>query len=253
MDLSERGTATTRHPWEIERFRAYRRILADHGALGARRVLDVGAGDGWFSQSLLADLPDAEQVVCWDINYNELELTTDDPRLVRTAEAPTAGFDLVLMLDVLEHIEHPADFIRHDLRPLTSRGTAALVAVPAHPHLFGDHDRALGHHRRYTPERLIAELAPLLDVVDHGPLFLSLVPPRAASVAVDWLRVRFAELRNGDRRETGEHGVGEWHHGPIVTRAMRGVLAADAAATRRFARPARHLTGLSHWVYGTTR
>ena len=253
MDLSERGTATDRHPWEVERFRAYRRILADHGALGARRVLDVGAGDGWFSQSLLADLPDAEQVVCWDINYNELELSTDDPRLIRTAEAPTPGFDLVLMLDVLEHIERPADFIRYDLRPLTARGTPALIAVPAHPHLFGDHDRALGHHRRYTPERLIAELAPWLDVVDHGPLFLSLVPPRAASVAVDWLRLRYTELRNGDSQQAGAHGVGEWHHGPIVTRAMRGVLAADAAATRRFARPARHLTGLSHWVYGTTR
>ena len=81
MDLSERGTATGRHPWEIERFRAYRRVLSDHGALAARRVLDVGAGDGWFSQTLLADLPDVEQVVCWDINYNELELTTDDPHV----------------------------------------------------------------------------------------------------------------------------------------------------------------------------
>ena len=81
MDLSERGSATARHPWEIERFRAYRNVLRDHGALGARRVLDVGAGDGWFSESLLAELPDVEQIVCWDINYNELELATDDPRL----------------------------------------------------------------------------------------------------------------------------------------------------------------------------
>jgi SAM-dependent methyltransferase len=253
MDLSERGTATSRHPWEIERFRAYRRILADHGALGARRVLDVGAGDGWFSQSLLADLPDVEQVVCWDINYNELELTTDDPRLVRTAEPPKPGFDLVLMLDVLEHIAEPADFIRHDLRPLTGKGTAALIAVPAHPHLFGDHDRALGHHRRYTPERLIAEVAPWLDVVDHGPLFPTLVAPRAASVAVDWLRMHYKAIRHGDDAPTAAHGVGDWHHGPAVTRTMRAVLAADAAATRRFARAGRHLTGLSHWVYGTTR
>lgn len=214
-------------------------------------MLDVGAGDGWFSQSLLADMADAEQVVCWDINYNELELTTDDPRLVRTAEAPTPGFDLVLVLDVLEHIAEPAEFIVDHLRPLTSPGTSALIAVPAHPGLFGDHDRALGHHRRYTPERLLAETAPWIDVVDHGPLFTSLVAPRAASVAVERLRARFGGDGNGE--QTATHGVGGWHHGPAVTRAMCSVLAADAGATRRFARVGRHLTGLSHWVYGTTR
>jgi SAM-dependent methyltransferase len=251
MDLSERGTATGRHPWEIERFRAYRGILADHGALAARRVLDVGAGDGWFSQSLLTDMPNAEHVVCWDINYNELELTTDDARLVRTAEAPTPGFDLVLVLDVLEHIPDPQQFIEHDLHPLTAPGTPALVAVPAHPRLFGDHDRALGHHRRYTAERLLDEIAPWIDVVDHGPLFPSLVAPRAASVALEHLRARFGGDGNGESHSG--HGVGEWHHGPATTRLVRGVLAADAGVTRRFPRVGRRLTGLSHWVFGTTR
>ena len=252
MDLSERGTATGRHPWEIERFRAYRRVLSDHGALAARRVLDVGAGDGWFSQTLLADLPDVEQVVCWDINYNELELTTDDPRLVRTAEPPMPGFDLVLVLDVLEHIVDPSHFLEHDLHPLTTAGTPALIAVPAHPGLFGDHDRALGHHRRYTPERLLAEVAPWIDVVEHGPLFPSLVAPRAAGVAIERVRARIGGAGTADV-DGGSHGVGEWHHGPTVTRAMCAALAADARSTRRFAWLGRQLTGLSHWVFGTTR
>jgi SAM-dependent methyltransferase len=256
MDLSERGSATGRHPWEIERFRAYRRVLADHGALAARRVLDVGAGDGWFSQSLLADLPDAEQIVCWDINYNQLELTTDDPRLVRTADRPTPGFDLVLVLDVLEHVADPERFIEQDLRPLTSSGTPALVAVPAHPGLFGGHDRALGHHRRYTAEQLLDEVAPWIAVVDHGPLFPSLVAPRAAAVALERLRARFGGDHNGDAAENhsdGNHGVGGWHHGPTTTRIVCGVLAADAGATRRFPHLAHRLTGLSHWVFGLTQ
>jgi hypothetical protein len=248
MDLSERGSATGRHPWEIERFRAYRRILDRHGALAAGRVLDVGAGDGWFGESLVAFLPELRQVVCWDVNYSELELTTADPRVVRTAEAPDPGFDLVLVLDVLEHIEDAPRFIDTQLRPLSSPGTPVLVGVPAHPKLFGDHDRALGHHRRYRPEQLLTEISPWIEVVDHGPLFPSLVPPRAASVAVERLR-----QRHGPPKANATHGVGEWHHGPTTTRIVCGLLATDIAATRRLGRFGQRLWGLSHWAFGYSR
>jgi hypothetical protein len=250
MDLSERGTSTARHPWEIERFRAYRSVLAEHGALDACRVLDVGAGDGWFSESLLHDLPNVEQVVCWDVNYNELDLGSDDPRLVRSAERPSPGFDLVLVLDVLEHIEDPATFLDQELRPLTSPGTPALVAVPAHPSLFGDHDRALGHHRRYRADELLAEVSPWITVIDHGPLFPSLVVPRAASIAVERLRARFGEQRQPP--PPGSHGVGEWHGGPATTKLLCAALAADTRATRHLGRFRQRLTGLSHWAYGLT-
>lgn len=244
MDLSERGSAAARHPWEVARFRAYRDVLRDHGALGARRVLDVGAGDGWFSEALLAELPSVEQVVCWDINYNELELSTSDPRLVRTTASPEPGFDLVLVLDVLEHIADPIGFIDGQLRPLAGARTPVLVAVPAHPWLFGDHDRALGHERRYRQSELLAQVGRWIDVVDHGPLFTSLVPPRAAGVALE-------RARRG--RHPRPHGVGHWRGGPFVTRALTGALSADAAVTRRIGRVGRRLPGLSVWAYGVVR
>lgn len=250
MDLSERGAATARHPWEIERFRAYRNVLRDHGALGARRVLDVGAGDGWFSESLLAELPAVEQIVCWDINYNELELVTDDPRLARTTAAPDAGFDLVLVLDVLEHIDDPVAFIDESLRPLAAPGTAVLVGVPAHPLLFSDHDRALGHFRRYRTTELLGQVGGWIDVVEHGPLFATLVAPRAAAVAIERLRSLGAIGAAGN---AGEHGVGAWRGGPALTRAVGGVLAADASATRRLGGLGRRLPGLSHWAFGRVR
>lgn len=244
MDLSERGTAVRRHPWEIERFEAYRRVLADHGALGARRVLDVGAGDGWFSEMLLDSLPAVEQVVCWDVNYHELEIATDDPRLERTTRAPSGEFDLVLVLDVLEHIELPRAFVDEQLRPLTTAGAHVLVAVPAHPRLFGAHDRALGHHRRYRPRDLLAEVSGWIDVIEHGPLFVSLVPPRAVSVAAERLR--------GPRPDAA-HGVGGWKGGTALTTAVRTVLGGDARLTRRLGAVGRHLPGLSTWVYGVAR
>jgi SAM-dependent methyltransferase len=244
MDLSERGPATERHPWEIARFRSYRNILREHGALSARRVLDVGAGDGWFSEELLADLPCAEQVVCWDINYNDLELETDDPRLVRRTSAPEPGFDLVLVLDVLEHIADPVGFIDEQLRPLTTAGTQVLVAVPAQPWLFGAHDRALGHERRYTTSRLLSEVERWIDVIDHGPLFASLLAPRAASVAIERLRRDV-----GPRRR----GVGNWGGGPVAARTLTAALEADVAITRRLGRRGLRPPGLSAWAYGIVR
>ncbi len=250
MDLSERGSATARHPWEIERFRAYRNVLRDHGALGARRVLDVGAGDGWFSESLLAELTDVGEIVCWDINYNALELTTEDARVVRTTAAPSPGFDLVLVLDVLEHIADPVAFVDTELRPLAAPGTAVLAGVPAHPLLFGDHDRALGHFRRYRPRQLLDQLRAWIDIEDHGPMFTTLVAPRAASVLVE--RLRHGSDDDGHDGHGG-HGAGEWHGGPMLTRTVGAVLAADAAATRRLGRFGRRLPGLSHWAFGRVR
>lgn len=243
MDLSERGGATRRHPWELERFRAYRDVLAEHGALGGRRVLDVGAGDGWFSEMLVGSLPHAEQIVCWDINYHDLELVTDDPRLVRTTEAPAPGFDLVLVLDVIEHVEHPRRFVDEQLAPLTAPGTHVLVAVPAHPMLFGEHDRALGHHRRYRRAELLDQVAGWIDVVDHGPLFPSLVAPRAASVAIERIR----------KPRAVQHGVGRWQGGTAATTALAAVLRADTLAVRTLGGLGRRLPGLSSWVYGTAR
>ena len=246
MDLSERGSATARHPWEIERLAAYRTVLADHGALDARRVLDVGAGDGWFSESLLPSLPRLDEIVCWDINYNELELATGDPRITRTMVTPSPGFDLVLMLDVLEHIDEPAAFIDGALRPLADPGTAVLAAVPAHPALYGDHDRALGHCRRYRPTQFVEQVSAWIDVVDHGPLFASLVPLRAVTVLAE-------RARRSKRPSDSHHGVGSWSGGSVLSRAVAGVLHADARLTRGLGPLGRRLPGLSHWAFGYVR
>ena len=245
MDLSERGDSVARHPWEVQRFEAYRRVLADHGALTAHRVLDVGAGDGWFSDRLLDHLPAEAEIVCWDVNYDDNDLEPSHPSLVRTRQRPSAGYDLVLLLDVLEHIEQPAAFIESMLAPLTETGTPVLVAVPAHQRLFGTHDEALGHFRRYARAELLDQLAPWIDVVEDGPLFTSLLLPRAASVAVERVRPRPA---------AGEdHGVGHWDGSPILTATLNRVLGADARLGRAVRRAHVRLPGLSHWVFGVVR
>jgi Methyltransferase domain len=245
MDLTERGDGTLRHPWEVQRFEAYRRVLADHGALGARRVLDVGAGDAWFGDRLAEHLPADAEIVCWDINYDDNDLEPSDPRLVRTRERPTPGYDLVLVLDVLEHIADPAEFIASTLGPLADAGTHVLVAVPAHQRLFSAHDHALGHHRRYSRRELLDQLEPWIDVVEDGPLFTSLLLPRAASVVAERSRRR--------PPEGAQHGVGHWSGGPLLTAVANAALGADARVGRAARRAHLRLPGLSHWAYGVVR
>ncbi len=243
MDLTERGDGAVRHPWEVQRFEAYRRILADHDALSARRVLDVGAGDGWFSDSMSVALPDVAEIVCWDIHYDDNELEPTSPGVVRTRETPSPDFDLILALDVLEHIDEPASFLADVLAPLASPGTPALVAVPAYQRLFGSHDEALGHFRRYGRAQLIEQLSPWVEVTEHGSLFTSLLAPRAVSVALE-------RVRPG---RPAQHGIGGWSGGRMATAVLNHVLAADARLNRSLTTRGVRLPGLSHWAFGVTR
>jgi SAM-dependent methyltransferase len=63
------------------------------------------------------------------------------------------AFDVVVASDVLEHIEDDLGAVSEIARVLRPGG-ALVLSVPAHPWLFGAHDAALMHFRRYTRESL---------------------------------------------------------------------------------------------------
>jgi SAM-dependent methyltransferase len=117
------------------------------------RILDVGCGDGLFFDRLerfgrVEGLePDASLI--------------HDPRWRGRIQLGELGpgfrasdpYDLVLMLDVLEHIADDLGALaaaRAALRP----GGHLLLTVPALPWLWSRHDEANAHHRRYDPRGL---------------------------------------------------------------------------------------------------
>jgi SAM-dependent methyltransferase len=59
----------------------------------------------------------------------------------------------VVLLDVLEHAADPVAVLRNAARVLQPDG-GVVITVPAYPALFGDWDRMLGHHRRYSAKAL---------------------------------------------------------------------------------------------------
>jgi SAM-dependent methyltransferase len=244
VDLVERSVSSARHPWELERARFFLGQLSRHVEVGnIGSMLDAGAGDGWLSVTLAPLLSPNTRVVAWDIAYTADDLVDVDPRVEWTAQAPDGRFEVVLLLDVLEHIEDPATFLSEEIVPRLAPDATVIVSVPAHPRLFTSHDVMLGHHRRYRRADLLELLAPHVDVVDDGPLFVSLVPLRAMQV----VRERYR------RRPVEATGVGEWSAPATVTAAVRAVLRADAVLGARLARLGLPVRGLSQWAVGRPR
>ena len=68
-----------------------------------------------------------------------------------------ASLSLVVAFDILEHIEEDDLAVAEIRRVLRPDGTL-LIAVPADPRLWSDHDVAVDHVRRYTRETLSSVL-----------------------------------------------------------------------------------------------
>lgn len=238
MDLVEatRGGTQRRHPWETARASFFLRLLADAGCLKPGvSVLDVGAGDAWFA-SRLADATPGLSVTCWDTGYESSGVQLPDHPSLRFVAAPPAGrFGLALLLDVLEHIEDDASFLRSIVDERLAPGAAVLVSVPAWPRLFSEHDRRLRHHRRYAPAAARALLVRSgLRVERSGGLFHALLLPRLAMLTL------FSFREPAD--------AGSWRHGALATALTDGVLAADNALSRFTSTAGFDLPGLSWWA-----
>ena len=65
------------------------------------------------------------------------------------------AYDLVCLLDVLEHVEADREALVSIARKLRPAGRI-LIAVPAHPWMWSAHDRVNHHKRRYTKRTLRA-------------------------------------------------------------------------------------------------
>ncbi|MBU0717826.1 MAG: class I SAM-dependent methyltransferase [Planctomycetes bacterium] len=76
------------------------------------------------------------------------------------------GFDTVICLNVLEHLENDIDSL-HRMRRLCRDKGQVVVLVPAHMSIYGEMDRSFGHYRRYNRRTLSRAFAQAgLEVAD---------------------------------------------------------------------------------------
>lgn len=90
-----------------------------------------------------------------------------------------ASFDLVCMLDVLEHIEDDEAALSRVLR-LAKPGGLFLVTVPAYQWLWSDHDVEHQHFRRYTAQGLRAKALAAGWQIERAAYFNTLLFPLVA-------------------------------------------------------------------------
>lgn len=157
-----------------------------------QRVLEVGCGIGTYTTRLVAD---GRDVVALDPSPAAVERCKD--RLGGEAQLVVGGiedadvgdgFDSLICLNVLEHIEDDRGALEHMRRRLRPGGRLLLL-VPQGMWLFGTLDVAFGHHRRYRRR----ELRRLLDEAgfDHdGVPYFNLLGIPGWFVAVKLLRLR---------------------------------------------------------------
>ena len=198
MDLKERealGESADAH-WY---YQSKARMLASHLDRPVRHVLDVGAGLGWFSRWMLEN-GHAETATCVDPGY---EADWDEEVAGRTLHfrrrVEKSDADLVLMMDVLEHVDDDAGLVA-EYAQLVAPGTPLFATVPAFEFMWSAHDDYLDHRRRYTVPRLRAALAAGGVTPERSHYYFASIFP--AAFAVRMIR-RKAEAGRSDMRPAG--------------------------------------------------
>lgn len=154
---------------------------------GWRRALDVGCGDGLLFSRLLGAYaaavegiePDAALVTKPHRDDGTIHLQPFDASF-----RPGRTFDLMLFLDVLEHLDDAPGAVAH-AATLLDPGGAVLVTVPAFRHLWTTHDDLNRHVTRYTRNEMVALLSPHFRVEKARYFFRWVHPAKLVQRAME--------------------------------------------------------------------
>ena len=246
MDLCEVTGNFKRHPWELARVKTLAKILEmieDPESIS--RVLDVGCGDGFIANNVLKELP-VERIDCIDINLQDSEIRKlsslyNDINFHNTFETlKTRKYNLILLLDVLEHIEDDISFLIEIIEDYMDLGGYCLLTAPAFSCLFSSHDRFLRHYRRYNLKGLMSLINNVhLESICCGYLFLSLIPIRLISL---WYE-RFTKVDFMVNK-----GVGVWKYGKTITRTIASFLTLENVVSITLRKIGITIPGLTVWT-----
>lgn len=153
-DLEAMSFAVNYHKWILEEFRPF---------LG-KKLVEVGAGTGSFSEMLLQEKPENLSLIEpsemfrfleQNISQFESETAVNYYNSIFSEAADELGErpDTIIYVNVLEHIENDTAELKKVYETLETGGHC-LIFVPAFMALYGAFDEKVGHFRRYTKREL---------------------------------------------------------------------------------------------------
>ncbi len=143
------------HWWHRHKRLVVHQLISQFAA-STGKVIDIGAG----TAKILAELKqtgwqatgvDSEPKAISLARRRGVKLILAD--LAKPLPFDADKFDLILCLDVLEHLENDQQMVREIKRVVKSDGLV-IISVPAYPWLFSYWDKMLGHQRRYSKTTL---------------------------------------------------------------------------------------------------
>ena len=148
----------------------------------SNEVGEIGCGSGLVLSYLSRNL--RRKIDGFELNLNALRLCPKiDGSLyiydiLQRQASYLEKYDLLMMMDVLEHIENEQEFLYAVRDHITPQGYL-IIGVPMRQHLYSAYDRADGHYRRYSQPYLKSVVESsgfdIIDVVQWGHAYLPLL------------------------------------------------------------------------------
>jgi len=143
-------------------------------------ILEIGCGAGNLTHGLQKygnvkgfDISPSAIEFCRNKGLNDVHVQ-DVSQMDHT---PYAGqFNLILALDVLEHIQDDL-LVMSKVRDMLAPGGMFFINVPAHKFLWSEHDEALEHKRRYHSVELKKKLIDSGFEIVSKSYFVSITSP----------------------------------------------------------------------------
>lgn len=119
------------------------------------KLLDIGCGTGAnfiFFQKFCSvsgiDISEESINLCKNRGINDVHICSAEK-----LDFPDYSFDIVTALDLLEHLDDDIKTLREAYR-VCKHGGLLFLTIPAYQFLWGEHDEALHHKRRYIKSEI---------------------------------------------------------------------------------------------------
>lgn len=153
--LQQLESSEDQHFWHINRKYLVKKLIEQHKP-DAFKGVDIGCGNGSIISAMEKSFPAShwtgvdgylDGLVNARKRTEKADLEWQD--ITALEDLKNKKYDVALILDVLEHIDHPELVIQH-LKSTLEKNAIVIATVPADMKLWSDRDRFLGHRKRYS-------------------------------------------------------------------------------------------------------